>query len=52
VTVAKLLARDGTILEDAIPFEVGTATVAGKLVLSSLNLISGGGVSMPSLTIG
>lgn len=52
VTVAQLIARDGAVLEDAIPVSAGVDPVAGRVVLSSLNLISGAQVDLISATIG
>lgn len=51
-TSAKLLASDDTIMDDAVPIETGVEAVSGKLVLSSLNLISGGTVTLISASIG
>lgn len=52
VTLAQLLARDGTILEDAIPVASGVNPAAGKVVLSSLNLVAGAHVDLISAVIG
>jgi hypothetical protein len=51
-TSATLVARDGVVLHDVIPVEAGTSPVAGKIVFSSLNIITGGVVALVSATIG
>ena len=52
VTVAQLVSRDDALLEDALPVEVGVNPVVGKVVLSSVNLISGGHIDLISAVIG
>lgn len=52
VNLAQLIARDATVLEDAIPVEVGLVAVTGKVVLSSLTAISGGQVDLISAQVG
>lgn len=51
-TLAKLTARDGTVLDDAIPVEAGVTAVSGKAVFSSLNIITGGSVTLVSAVVG
>lgn len=52
VTSAKLIASDDVVMDDAVPVQAGIEAVSGKLVLSSLNLISGGTITLISATIG
>jgi hypothetical protein len=52
VTVAQLLDRDGAAMDDAIAVEAGTSAVSGKVVLSSLSVISGVQIDLISLVIG
>jgi len=52
VTYATLEDGDGVVLDDAIPVEQGTAHVAGKVIISTLNIIAGGTVELISATIG
>lgn len=47
----KLVTQAGTVREDNIPCQAGTAPVAGKLVLSSLSLVEGVDVQGISLTV-
>ena len=49
---ATLSDGDGVILEDNVPVEQGTAPVAGKVIISTLNIIAGGTVELISATIG
>jgi hypothetical protein len=49
---ATLSDGDGVILENNVPVEQGTAPVAGKVVISTLNIIAGGTVELISATIG
>ena len=49
---AKVVARDGTVMEESIEVVVGTSAVSGKAVFSSLNIVIGGRVTMTSATIG
>ena len=52
VGLAQLIARDATVLEDAIPVEAGFTAATGKVVLSSLTAVSGGRVDLISAQIG
>jgi hypothetical protein len=49
---ATLSDGDGVILENNVPVEQGTAPVAGKVIISTLNIIAGGTVELISATIG
>lgn len=49
---AAVVARDETVLEEAVEVAAGTSAVSGKAVFSSLNIIVGGAVTMTSATIG
>ena len=52
ITSAKLLASDDAIMDSAVPIASGIEAVSGTLVLSSLNLISGGPITLISASIG
>jgi hypothetical protein len=49
---ATLSDGDGVILENNVPVEQGTAPVAGKVIISTMNIIAGGTVELISATIG
>jgi hypothetical protein len=49
---ATLSDGDGVVLEDGVPVEQGNAPVAGKVIISTLNIIAGGTVELISATIG
>ena len=51
-TAAKLVARDGTVLDADIPVEAGVTAVSGKAVYSSLNILTGGTVTLVSAVVG
>jgi hypothetical protein len=48
----QLVDADDRVLEDNIPCQAGTSPVSGKLVLSSLSIVSGSPVEGVSFTIG
>ena len=52
VTRAMLVGSDDTVIDDAVPVEEGINPVLGRLVLSSMNVITGGTVTLIAASIG